>query len=318
MLFITNLLLLAVSIFVLARSSIYLVKSLVVISGMLHLTGFSVAFLLMALATSLPEIFIAISAGLEGAQSLVLGNVLGSNIVDLTLVFGIVILISNGIKTTSVIARRDAVYMFVFTLAPIFLVSDRILSRGDALVLLTFYALYVIRLLDQRSAFHETPDFEKHGSLSSNLFWFIVGSVLLLASSYSLVFASKEIAGELGLSVGLVGLIIVALGTSLPELAFEIRAVRNNEDSMVLGDLIGSVVTNSTLVLAITALVRPIIIQNVWLYLVPVFFLGLVLVLFEFIVRQDRKLGVIDGLVLVLTYIFFLLVQFAASSMLGQ
>lgn len=308
-----NVFLLLASIFVLAQTSLFLVHSLVALASYFRLNEFSIAFILMAIATTLPEMFVGITAALTHSEALVLGNALGSNIVNLTLVFGIVILASGGIHSKSVIARRDAMYMFMFTLAPVFLLVDSVLSRGDAVVLIIFYMLYIMRLLDQRKSFHEMPQRVSKKEAIHNLLVFAMGAALLIFSAQTLVYASKGIAAELGLSIGIVGLLIVALGTSLPELAFQLRAGKQNDDSLVLGNLIGSVVANSTLVLAITALVRPINIQNVSMYITSVIFLGIVLVLFEVIVRQDKKLGVVEGLIFIFLYIFFLITEFGVG-----
>lgn len=304
---IVNLLILFASTIVLARSSLFLVRSLVNIAAFFRLTEFSVAFILMALATSLPEIFVGISAALENAPTLVLGNVVGSNIVDLTLVFGVVILVSGGLYSKSVIAKRDSLYMMMFSSAPIMLMFDGMLSRGDAVILMIFYSIYIMRLLDQRKSFHETETHVTSRDALQSFLIFMVGALLLIFSAQVLVYAAKNLADILGFSVGLVGLFIVALGTSLPELAFELQAIKKHEDSLVLGDLIGSVVTNSTLVLAITALFRPIIIPDITVYATPTLFLAVILVLFEVVVRQDKKLGLVEGLLFLFIYVFFLI-----------
>lgn len=305
--------LLLASVAVLARSSVLLIKSLTNLAGYFRLPNFSVAFLFMATVTSFPEMFVGISAALENAPTLALGNVLGANIILLTLVFGVVLIVGQGVHSHSVIARKDALYMFLSSLAPGFLLIDGILSRGDAVVLLIFYGLYVMRLLEQKSAFHETIEKVTKRQWLESIAVFVVGTLLLFFASQVLVFAAKNIAATLDLAIGLVGLFLVALGTSTPELVFSIRTARKEHDALLFGDLIGSVVTNSTLVLAVTSFIRPIIIPDVSLYIVPGIFLATVLVLFEVIVRQNKQLGTLEGVVLVFIYILFVLTELSVG-----
>jgi len=267
----------------------------------------------MATVTSFPEMFVGISAALGNEPTLALGNVLGANIILLTLVFGVVLILGQGVHSHSVIARKDALYMFLFSLAPGFLLLDGTLARGDAIVLMILYGLYVMRLLEQKNAFHETIEKVSRKQLVKSVGIFIVGAVLLFFASQVLVFSAKNIATLLSLEIGLVGLLLVALGTSIPELMFTVRTARKEHDALLFGDLIGSVVTNSTLVLAITALIRPIVIPDVSLYVVPGIFLATVLVLFEIIVRQNKQLGVLEGIVLVFIYLLFLLTELGVS-----
>lgn len=307
------LLLLFASVAVLARSSVFLIKSLTTLAAYFRLTNFSVAFLLMATVTSFPEMFVGISAALEDEPTLALGNVLGANIILLTLVFGIVLIVGKGVHSHSVIARKDALYMFLFSLAPWFLLLDGTLARGDAIVLLMLYGVYAMRLLEQKNAFRETIEKVTKNQLVASIGVFIIGTTLLFLASQVLVFAATNIAASLNLAIGLVGLLLVALGTSIPELVFTVRTARKEHDALLFGDLIGSVVSNSTLVLAVTAFIRPIIIPDVSPYIVPGIYLATVLVLFEVIVRQNKQLGALEGTVLVFIYILFVLTELGVS-----
>lgn len=304
---ILSILVFIISIIVLARSSVLLVSTLGKVAGFLGLNNFSVAFLLMALATSLPEIFVGISAALDNVPSLVLGNVVGSNIVNLSIVFGIVVIISGGVQAQGVIAKRDSLYMMMFSSAPILLLVDNELSRGDGFILLIFYFIYILRLLDQRKSFHEAVERVSKREAAKNGVVFMVGMLLLLISADLLVQTSLNISQYLGLSIGVVGLFIVSIGTSLPELAFSIETARKHEDSLLLGDLIGSVVTNSTFVLGLTALVKPIKIENISIYIIPIIFLLVVLIFFELMVRRNKQLGPIHGIVFIFVFIAFMI-----------
>ncbi len=305
-----NVILLIASSIVLVRAAAALVHALAVIGKYLKLTEFTVSFILMAIVTSLPEIFVGIGAALAKVPALSLGNVLGSNIVNLTLIIAIPVFLSGGIAVRSIIARRDALYMLFFALAPVILLIDGTLSRVDALALLIFYALYILRLFHQRTHFQ---DLVNH--VDTKLIWrevtiFVIAIFFLLASSEVLVYSAKNLAYDFNIPVSLIGLFLVAAGTSLPELAFGLKAVELKHTGQVLGNLLGSVVANSTLVLALTALVSPIVISNFSLIFSSVAFLITVLVLFEIGVYTDKKLDVQEGIMLLFVYIFFIITEF--------
>lgn len=309
MLIILHLVLLGLFSFLLVQASIRIINSLTTLSRFLALREFSIAFILMALATSLPEIFVGITSALENTPVLSLGNVLGSNIANLTLVTGIVVLSCRRLFARSIIVRRDALYMAVYSSVPLLLLLDSNLSRIDGVILILFYFFYLGKLLQQRSSFKERHNHIARKEASRSLIIFTIAVLVLLASAEGIVYSAEKIAVDLGIPVSLVGLFFVSLGTSLPEIVFELKAVENKHSGLVLGDLVGSVVTNSTLVLGITALIRPIHIQSLDIFLTPIIYLIVVLAAFEIFVRTDKKLVTWEGLFLIITYILFLLTE---------
>jgi len=302
-------LLLAIASLVLIYASSKVVHSLEKLSHFFALREFSVAFILMALATSLPEVFVAISSALEKTPAIALGNALGSNILNLTLVAGIIILASKGIPARSVIVRHDALIMMAFAIAPLLLLSDKVLSRWDGTVLILFYLFYLFTLLRQRSAFKERHNHVTKTEALKSLLGFASGVAFLLGASDVLVRISREMALMLGVPLGLVGILFVALGTSLPEIAFELKASRKGNSGLALGDLVGSVVTNATLVLGITSVITPIKIPSLTIYLSSVLYLITTLISFEIFVRTDKKLVHWEGVFLIFIYVCFLLTE---------
>lgn len=296
---------------ILVKSSHILIRSLCKIADFFKISEFSLGFMLMALATSLPEIFVSITAALEGLPTLALGNVLGSNIADLTLVAGIGVLAARGLWVKKIIAEQDALYMLLCALAPVFLLADLTLSRGDGLFLLLLYGFYVLTL-SRRGTSRGSVEEVKKVELWQNLFYFAVALIFLLASSALLVDSAQNLAQLISIPISLIGLFAVALGTSLPELTFELEAVAEH-GGFVLGDLFGSVVANSTLALGLAAIISPFQIQSLSLYLSTTVFLIVTLLLFVIFIRTDRKLEVPEGLILLFLYIFFLLTEFGVE-----
>lgn len=313
-----NVILLIASSIVLVRTAAALVHALTVIGKYLKLSEFTVSFILMAIVTSLPEIFVGIGAALGKVPTLSLGNILGSNIVDLTLIIAIPIFLSGGIAVRSIIARRDALYMLVYALTPIILLLDGILSRFDAIILLIFYGFYILRLFQQKTHFQELFNHVDEKLVLREVGVFVVAIVFLLLSAEGLVYSAKNLAFNLNIPVSLIGLFLVAVGTSLPELAFGLKAVELKHTGQILGNLMGSVVANSTLVLAVTALITPIVIHDFSLIFSSVAFLVAVLLLFEIGVYTDKKLDIQEGLILLFVYIFFLITEFSLQIFLGR
>lgn len=313
-----DLLILIFSSLILVKAASILVASLIKIAAHFKLTEFSVAFILMSFATTLPELLVGAASAFEKTPSLSLGNVLGSNIVDLTLVLGIVVLTSGGLWARSVIARQDGLYMAGIALAPVLLLLDKTLSRTDALLLLLLYIFYLQRLISQSHAFHEESNHVGKKEMLKNALSFALGFVLLLISSHAIVVSSKSLALMLKIPISLIGLFLIAVGTSLPELAFSLKAVQKEQGNLVLGDLVGSVVANSTLILAVTALIHPIHIESFSLIFSAVAFLLAILVIFEVAVYTDKKLDVYEGLVLLFTYIMFLFTEFGINFFLAR
>lgn len=313
-----SLILLIIASIVLVRTAAALVHSLAALAGFFRLSEFSVAFILMAVVTSLPEVLVGVSAAITGIPILSLGNVIGSNIADLTLIVALPVLLAGGLPVRSILARRDTWYMFVFALAPIVLLLDKTLSRLEAVILLVFYLLYVLRLLQQRTRFSGFANHVEKKVAVQQVGVFAVAILFLVGSSQLVVFAAKGLAVSLDVPVALIGLFVVAVGTSLPELAFGLKAVELKHSGQILGNLLGSVVANSTLVLAITSLISPIQVTNLSLVFSSIFFLVLVLVLFEIGVYTDKKLSVREALALLLVYFLFLLTEFGLQLMPGK
>lgn len=305
-----NLLLLIGSSIILVRSATVLVKAITRISAYYKISEFTVSFLVIAMVTSIPEIAVGINAALDGNSVLALGTALGSNLVDLTLVIAIPTLVAGGIRVNSIIARRDTLFMAVFALVPLLMLANNTISRIDAVILLVFYGLYVYRLISQRTHFTGFADHTTHRMFIQSVTTFVVAVLFLFGASRILVYAASNISLVLDIPILLVGLVLVSAGTSLPELAYELKAVSLKHNDQALGNVLGSVVANSTLVLAITALIQPIQIENWDAILSTVVYLIVVLILFTVGVYVDKEIKVREALVLLLIYFIFLLTEF--------
>lgn len=306
-----HLLIFFISLLILIRSGTFLVKSLVSISRYLGLSEYVIAFILMALATSLPEFFVGISSALSKAPAISLGNIIGANIVNLTFALGLVICLARGISTVSQVAKRDAWIIFFLALLPVLLVLDGQLARWDGVILVLFFFWYLSRLLRQREKFTKTLnsltyDIERLKTFFKNLLGFIFGLFLLLISAWGVVYSASIIAQQLGLSLIFIGLILVGLGTTLPELSFGIRSVLMKHQEMTLGNFIGSLAFNSLFILGLVALIHPIQVNGFSALIISALFLALALIVFNVFIRTKERLSRREGIVLLVIYGLFL------------
>ena len=228
------------------------------ISQVTHIGKYGLTAFFLAFATSLPELVVGITSAIEGRPTLSLGNVLGSNIADISFVMGGVAVVGGSIRVLGEFLKRDLFSTFLAGSLPLLLLIDGSLGRIDAAVLLIVYVWFTYTVLakktEELAEFQETEEpfinrlflRLKQGEARRHYAWMIFWVVVLIISADMLVRISGNFAGALGIPVILVGMFFLALGTSLPEFAFELRAMKSGETAMMLGDLLGSVVANST------------------------------------------------------------------------
>ncbi len=275
-----------------------------------------IGMLIIGFGTSAPELMVSALAALQGNPSLALGNAYGSNIANIGLVIGLVALLSP-IALHSQIVRKELPILLGITLLSGALLLNGQLSRLDAgILLLAFFALFgwsivqgirgrddvLIGEVDSTLQAHPMP-------LGKAVAWLVIGLLLLVASSRMLVWGAVEIATALGVSELIIGLTIVAIGTSLPELAAAIAAVRKNEHDLVLGNIIGSGLFNTLAVVGLAAAISPLsvepeVLQRDW---VLMFALTAALLMFA-LSRRGRggRINRVEGGCLLLVYVAYL------------
>lgn len=306
-----NILYFVLSCFVLIVSGTFLVKSLSKISRFLRISEFSAAFIIMAIATSLPELFVGISSAASKNPSLSLGNVIGASIIDLTLVAGIIILFSREIRIRAKRMDKDAYFMLVAILLVIILyIIGKSLSRIDGIILLFFFTFNIIRKLKKSKKYKKRLEGKiKRWNVILNTFVFIFALVFLFLSASQAVKYASALAIDLSLPKIIIGLFLLSFATTLPELVFGISATSSKHKEMSLGDLMGGVVTNFTLVLGIVSVLSPI--QADFLpFLTSAIFLFIFAFIFVTFLKTGGKLERIEGVSLILIYVLFVIIEF--------
>lgn len=275
----------------------------------MQISAHVVGFLLVAGISILPETFIAISSAFQGIPSFGLSTLFGSNVADLTIVFAIVTFFAaRTVKVQSKLLRGDLFYILVMS-APIFFGLNGYYSRIEGVLLILIGILFYSSLI--KNARHEMSHVRARFSFL-NLFLVIVSIGLLLFSAHFTVTFGVELAHALGIHPTLIGMFVVGLGTTLPELFFSINAVRNNHADLALGDILGTVMTDATIVVGLVAVLRPFSFEPRLIYITGLFMLSAVFFLFDFM-KSDKVLSKKEGLFLALFYFCYVAAEFIAT-----
>jgi len=293
----------------LAGSGHLVVKSLIKVDKYYHVREFVIGFLLIGIATSMPELFVGIMSALNNISSLSFGNILGAAIVDLTLVVGIVAFLGKDVKFEAEIEKRTLFIIAAMIILPLILFLDQELSRFDGIILITVFFLYIITLLIRRKKFKVAKDgFVSRKEVRKDIILFIISLISLIVSARIIVYAASQIAMELFLPPIFIGLVIVSIGTSLPELFFETDSVLKGHSSIAIGDLLGSLAFNSSLILGIVSLISPIR-ANFSSFIVSSVFIVISLLTFLVFARTGKEITRKEGIVLLMFYILFIIVS---------
>ena len=268
----------------------------------------------VAFATSAPEILVSVMAAIQNEPGLAFGNAIGSNIVNIGLVLGTTALI-RPIKLESATLRREMPALLAVSLLTVSLFLDQYLSRIDGLVMLTGLVIVMVWLarLGMRSADSDpiARDYEAEiptdVSMRMAIVWLAVGLGTLLVGADLLVDGAIGIAKMLGVSEVVIGITIVAFGTSLPELAVSVASALKGEYGLAIGNIVGSNIFNLLAVIGVAATIAPAALPPTVLSLHIFVMVAFTLVLFAMTYDYDGrgKLSRLEGLALVLAYIAY-------------
>lgn len=217
---------------------------------------------IVAVGTSAPELFVSLASAIEGTPDMAVGNVVGSNTMNSMLIVGVAALVTP-IAVSKATVKKDIPFSVLSSLLLIAIAYDGSLSRWDALVLLLVFAAFMTYTL--RAAKHQPAEVQevKLQSVYKSIVEVIGGLSFLLLGSNIFVHEASDLALMLGLSEGVVGLTVVAGGTSLPELATTVVAARKGQSALAIGNVIGSNVFNILLILGLTATIQPLQIEGI-------------------------------------------------------
>ncbi|AXR05981.1 calcium/sodium antiporter [Salinimonas sediminis] len=271
-----------------------------------------IGMLIIGFGTSAPEIIVSVFAATQGNSGIALGNAFGSNIANIALILGLTAIVSP-IAVRSEIIKRELPIMLAITFIAAWQLMDLALSKDDAFTLLGLFVILIGWSVWQGmkgSGDNLADEYSEQISASvspvkMNLVWLLAGLVLLIASSRILVWGAVEVASHFGVSDTIIGLTVIAIGTSLPELASSLMAVRKNEHDLALGNVIGSNMFNTLAVVGLAGTIHPTAIDSSFFYRDIMIMLGVSVALFVFCIgiKGQGRLNRLEGSVFVLGYV---------------
>ena len=286
--------------------------------GMTNRAKVAVAAILVALSTSLPELSIAIISGIDRRPEISLANLLGANVTNLSLIVGGATLMAGVLPVVGNYFHWGLAAMFFAGIAPILLLMDGGLSRLDGLILVVIYLIYLrgVVIDGKRDSLTEASVARHKGLLSRIKDWhrkrkdgsmvmLLFGIGLLISSAEMIVRLVIQLAPALGISTVVLSLIVVSLGTTLPELTLAIGAALKKEVALIMGNLFGSVVTNATLIVGILALISPFETINTANYSLVNMAFVIIFGLFWLFTSTKRRLDRFEGLILIGLFFVF-------------
>jgi len=309
-----SLTLLAVSFSILVKSSEVCVRHLAALARYLCLSEFAISFIVVGIASVLPELSVATVAAAEGSTDMAVAVLFGSNIADFTLILGLVAVYARGLKVESKVRHGGKTLLMLLALPIVLLMIGGGLSKFDGIILIIAYFYYLRKIIGRHDGLsnalcnisNNRRDFAKHVT---------IGAVAMVALFISAGIASDsaiKIATEIGLPSVLMGLLI-ALGTCAPEFTLAVQAVRKGHSEMGAGDIVGNVSTDATLSLGIVALMSPV---------APAFdavaLSGFTMVaagaLGVHFMQSGRRITLNEGIILVVAYIAFIALEFGTQA----
>ena len=286
-----------------------LLKSAVSISLRLSIPKIVVGMTVVSFATSLPELVVSVKAALSGSPSIALGNVVGSNIANLGLVLGVTLLFGSMQVNRSFYVTDWPVMVVASLLLWFFLWNDEVLrlSEGVLLFMLLLGFLWLLLKVQKPAVVDEHPEDDELLSPIKSISYLVVGVAGLWLGSEWLVNGAIDLAQNFGVSDRVIGITVVSVGTSIPELAASVIAILKQEKAISLGNLVGSNIFNIMAVLGITAMIHPIEVTDPKFLSSDVIFMVAfaLLVLPLVLISKSRTLNYKQGILLLSAYIFF-------------
>ena len=288
----------------------WLLKSAVSISLGLKIPKIIIGMTVVSFATSAPELIVSINSAVNGYPDLALGNVIGSNIANLALVLGITLLIAEIDVQKSFFTTNWPVMMAASILLFLFLRNDYLISDFEGLIFvlfLIFFLVYLFRFQNDE-IIDDLPEDVDILPAYKTFTLFMLGSVGLWGGSEMLITGATDLAITLGVGERLIGVTVVSVGTSIPELAASIIAVLKKEKAISLGNLVGSNIFNILAVVGITSLITPIPANDHVIYTSDIYWMLLVSMVLPILVLLPKKMELKrkSGIILLLLYVVFL------------
>ena len=308
----TTIVLLIIGLIILIVGGDYLVRGSSSIALRLHLSPLVVGLTIVAFGTSAPELLISVMSALKGSPDLAMGNVVGSNICNLALVLGLTAVI-NPVKVQSNSIRVDWPMTMGASILLFLMVREGLLNALEGVIMVVALIVYLVFIIRQSRKDTLTARAEGNSDIPDapskqiwkDIVFIIIGCVGMYYGSEWFVGSAKELALSLGVEERVVGLTVVALGTSLPELVTAAVASSKGQTDLALGNLMGSNIFNILSILGITSIIKPIVVHEVILSRDIISMLMITLMILPLMIMR-REVGRVDGLILLFVYAVYI------------
>lgn len=301
------------ALFIMAKASKVVIDSSLIITEYTGLSQLSIGFIIIALAVSLPDFMVVVTASFAQKSALAIGDALGSSIANICLVLGIATLV----RRVDVERRHmldSAELLLLISIVPALILSKGFVGLYEGVILIIVFFIYVFFTLKNRFTLNIKDGVTKKQWRGAFILFFM-GIFVTIVSAQFVVSSASEFAQFVGVSEALIGMTLVAFGTTLPELALDFTAIRKGQFSLAIGDILGSTVINLTLILGLSLAISPTNIDSS-LYTIPLAFIIAANSFLFYSLVKHGGIGNKEGLIFVLMYIIFIMLTLTSRVIL--
>ncbi len=312
---IINILMIVVGFILLIKGADFLVDGSSNIAKKFHVSEIIVGLTIVSIGTSIPELFVSVTSAINGYSDMSIGNIIGSNVCNLMLILGVSAIIKS-IKFQQQTKLIDIpICLFVTLIFTLFCNTNNIIDRLESVVLIILFILFIIYTIFiglKNKIKEEKSDEEKIKKISifKNLIYIVLGIVGLKFGGDFVVNNSVIIANDFNISEKIIGLTILAIGTSLPEFVTSITAGIKGNSDIAVGNIIGSNIFNILLIIGTSSVINPIVYNTTYNIQLIILILGTILLLIFSIIPPKNEVSRSNGIAYVLLYIIYMVILF--------
>jgi cation:H+ antiporter len=297
-----NIILLLVGFVALIKGADIFVDASSSIAKKFNIPSIIIGMTIVAMGTSLPELSVSVTSSLAGLNDMSIANVTGSNIFNILIALGV----CSTIGKLKISNYKDVITLLFSCIGLLLFALNGTLGVFEGILLLVVFTIYILSMIKQAKDNKEESEDEKQRNIFITVVLGILGAIAIVVGGNMVVNSASEIALKLGMSENLVGLTIVALGTSLPEFVTSVMATKKGELEIAIGNIIGSNIFNILLILGVASLISPIAVSVV--AICDVMFMVFTVTLFIFLTVKEKELNKKSGILLIMMYIVYLII----------
>lgn len=252
-----NFFLIIISLFFLLKSAGVVISSISNYAKKLGLGDYLIGFVVVALASSMPEVVSSLIGVLRNNEGVFLGTILGTNLVHMALIVGFLSVFGRKMKLECKILNNFKLFIWFIVVLPFILMSDGFLSRSDGLLLIIVFCVYIVLLWRREGTFGRIKKNVLFKNIYKDMLWFLAGVVGLIVCGYLLVFGVSNLSSYFNVSSYFVALFVIGVGGALPDFAVGIKSIVQKHQEIGVGDILGSTIIELSLFFGVLAMIKP-------------------------------------------------------------